>query len=90
MTNYDVKDLNLAEQGRIEIFDSHSTVELPDGMPSEIYHRLRKAWVCGQKLAISVDSGGPPAKLPPAAERKVKSEQPRHKRPGAAKRGERK
>ena len=44
--------------GRIDIFDTHSTVELPEGMPTEIYEQLQKTWVCGQKLAIRVDSAG--------------------------------
>jgi ATP-dependent RNA helicase DeaD len=51
--------------GRIDIFDSHSTVDLPAGMPSDVYRRLRKAWVCGQQLAISVDSGDDGPKRPP-------------------------
>jgi ATP-dependent RNA helicase DeaD len=53
--------------GRIRIFDGYSTVDLPEGMPSETYHRLRGAWVCGQKLKLSVDSGGEPAGDSPAA-----------------------
>jgi ATP-dependent RNA helicase DeaD len=44
--------------GRIQIFDAYSTVELPEGMPDEIFERLRKAWVCGQRLAIRLDSPG--------------------------------
>jgi ATP-dependent RNA helicase DeaD len=44
--------------GRIDIFDTHSTVDLPEGMPTEIYEQLQKTWVCGQKLAIRVDSAG--------------------------------
>jgi ATP-dependent RNA helicase DeaD len=44
--------------GRIEIFEDHSLVGLPAGMPKDIFKRLRKAWVCGQQLSISVDSGG--------------------------------
>ena len=54
--------------GRIEIFDAYSTVDLPAGMPKPIQQQLRKAWVCGQQLEISVDSGGddaPPKRLPP-------------------------
>ncbi|MEO8466191.1 MAG: DEAD/DEAH box helicase [Gammaproteobacteria bacterium] len=54
--------------GRIEIFDAYSTVDLPAGMPKPIQQRLRKAWVCGQQLEISADSGGddaPPKRLPP-------------------------
>jgi ATP-dependent RNA helicase DeaD len=59
--------------GRIEIFDDHSIVALPAGMPKEIQQRLRKAWVCGQQLAISVDSGGDtPKRLPPGIKAKRK------------------
>jgi ATP-dependent RNA helicase DeaD len=46
--------IDSAHIGRIEIFDAYSTVDLPEGMPKEIYKQLRSAWVCGQKLAISV------------------------------------
>ena len=50
--------------GRINIYDAYSTVDLPEGMPTEIYEQLQKTWVCGQKLAIRVDSAGdePPAR----------------------------
>jgi ATP-dependent RNA helicase DeaD len=65
--------IDAAHIGRIEIFDAHSTVELPPGMPREIQRRLGKAWVCGQQLAISVDSGGEtPKRLPPGMTRKRK------------------
>ena len=39
--------------GRIEIFDDHSLVDLPEGMPKEIYRQLQKVWVAGQQLRIS-------------------------------------
>jgi ATP-dependent RNA helicase DeaD len=65
--------IDAAHIGRIEIFDSYSLVGLPDGMPKDIYQRLRKAWVCGQQLSISVDSGGDtPKRLPPGITRKRK------------------
>jgi ATP-dependent RNA helicase DeaD len=64
--------------GRIEIFDDHSIVGLPAGMPKDVFHRLRKVWVCGQQLAISVDSGGgAPKRLPPGV--KAKRKQHEHK-----------
>jgi ATP-dependent RNA helicase DeaD len=66
--------------GRIDIFDSHSTVDLPEGMPSDVYHRLRKAWVSGQQLSISVDSGDKVPKRPPPG---IKSKK-RHPKRGAA------
>jgi ATP-dependent RNA helicase DeaD len=39
--------------GRIEIFDDYSTVELPKGMPKDIFNLLQKVWVAGQQLKIS-------------------------------------
>jgi ATP-dependent RNA helicase DeaD len=39
--------------GRIEIYDDHSTVELPKGMPKEIFQHLKKVRVTGQPLKIS-------------------------------------
>lgn len=39
--------------GRIHIYDSHSTVDLPEGMPKEILRHLKKVSVSGQPLRIS-------------------------------------
>jgi ATP-dependent RNA helicase DeaD len=39
--------------GRIEIFDDHSTVELPEGMPKELFKHLKSVWVSGRRLQIS-------------------------------------
>ncbi len=39
--------------GRIFIDQTHSTVELPRGMPKEIFRDLKKVWVCGRTLNIS-------------------------------------
>jgi len=63
--------------GRIEIFDNHSIVGLPGGMPRDIYERLRKAWVCGQQLSISVDSGGDAPKRPPPG---IKAKRKKHEK----------
>jgi ATP-dependent RNA helicase DeaD len=38
--------------GHIKLFDDYSTVDLPQGMPKEIYRHLKKVWVCGRQLAI--------------------------------------
>ncbi len=40
--------------GRIEIFDDHSTLDLPEGMPKELLEHLKKVWVAGHQLRISV------------------------------------
>jgi ATP-dependent RNA helicase DeaD len=38
--------------GQIEIFDDHSLVDLPSGMPKDVYQDLQRAWVCQQQLKI--------------------------------------
>ena len=39
--------------GRIVIREDHSFVDLPSGMPKEIFRELQKVRVAGQKLQIS-------------------------------------
>ena len=39
--------------GHISINDTYSTVELPQGMPDNIFHELRKVRVCGRQLRLS-------------------------------------
>ena len=39
--------------GRINIHDDHSTIDLPDDMPDEIFKELKNVWVSGQTLKIS-------------------------------------
>ena len=56
--------------GRIEIFDDYSTVQLPEGMPKEIFKHLKSVWVSGQRLQISrLDgaAGDKPARTPRVA-----------------------
>ncbi|MDA1074712.1 MAG: DEAD/DEAH box helicase [Proteobacteria bacterium] len=47
--------LDSAHIGHIEIKSAFSLVELPMGMPPEVFKDLTKAWVCGQQLQISKD-----------------------------------
>lgn len=58
--------------GQIKLFDDYSTVELPEGMPKDIFRHLQKVWVCGRPLQISEFGGGDttgeaPARKRPAA-----------------------
>jgi ATP-dependent RNA helicase DeaD len=39
--------------GRIDIQDSYSLIDLPEGMPNDLYKDLKKVWVSGQQLKIS-------------------------------------
>jgi len=43
--------------GRIQINDSYSLVDLPSGMPKDVFNDLKKVWVSGQQLKISRVSG---------------------------------
>jgi ATP-dependent RNA helicase DeaD len=45
--------------GRIQINDDHSFVDLPEGMPKEIFKHLRSVWVSGRKLQISRADAAP-------------------------------
>ena len=40
--------------GKVFIESTYSLVDLPEGMPKDIYQHLRKVRVCGQKLRLSV------------------------------------
>lgn len=44
--------------GRINLFDAHSTVDLPDDLSADILQRLKRTWVCQQQLNIRRDGGG--------------------------------
>ena len=50
--------------GRIDIREDHSLIDLPEGMPSEIFDHLKKVWVSGQQLRISPHSGDGDAAAP--------------------------
>ena len=44
--------------GQIKIHDDYSTVDLPEGMPKDIFNILKKVWVAGRQLEISrLDNG---------------------------------
>ena len=48
--------------GRINIQDDYSLIDLPDGMPKDVFNDLKQVWVSGQQLKISVlskDGAGP-------------------------------
>lgn len=51
-------DIDSEYIGRVEIFDDYSTVDLPEGMPRELFKHLKSVWVSGQRLQISrLDAG---------------------------------
>ncbi|AKU22709.1 DEAD/DEAH box helicase [Massilia sp. NR 4-1] len=68
--------------GRIEIFDDHSVLEMPDGMPPDLFKHLGKVWVGGQQLRISLAD-----KMPPQSEKHTPPKKPAAGKPSAGKPG---
>ena len=72
-------DISSQYIGQIILHDDHSTVDLPDGMPDEIFKILKKARVRSKALNISLHKGGDkskpssPVSRPKKAPKKVKS-----------------
>ncbi len=63
--------------GHIEIFDTFTTVDLPEGMPTETMDVLKRARVCGRQLDISHFTG----QMPERSERRNKPFGDRRPRP---------
>lgn len=40
--------------GHIKIYDTYSTVDLPEGMPKDVFGHLKKVWVSNRQLNISI------------------------------------
>jgi ATP-dependent RNA helicase DeaD len=76
--------LDGAAIGRIQIFDEFTTVDLPIGMPPEIFHQLKKVWVVGRQLNISRVASAPPQRA--RRDTRTAEHPPRtKKRPGKSK-----
>jgi ATP-dependent RNA helicase DeaD len=75
-------DIESCYIGTIDIFDSFSTLDLPDGMPKETFRALKNTWVCGKKLNITeftnAEHNPAPRKQKPKA--KSTSQKPARKR----------
>jgi ATP-dependent RNA helicase DeaD len=54
--------------GRIRLYEDYSTVDLPEGMPAEIFNGLKKTRVAGRPLNLS-RVGGAGSTLTPALSR---------------------
>ncbi len=68
--------------GHIKLYDDFSTVDLPAGMPKDIFKHLTKVWVCGQQLRLSVLSGdGQQGEHKSAAAPAPRKDQPKHAKP---------
>lgn len=81
--------------GSIDIHDDFTLIDLPDGMPNEVFQVLKKARVSGRPLRIKAFKGEPeagdsaPQKRPEKQKRKQSKTKRKGKRPAVAKRKQR-
>ncbi|MBA6413720.1 DEAD/DEAH box helicase [Parahaliea sp. F7430] len=79
-------DIDSRHIGHIAILDDYSTVDLPEGMPVELFQKLQAVWVSGQRLQISRLGGEnnkqrkPSARKGPAKAEAKPSKRPAKKR----------
>ena len=64
--------------GHIDIRDDHAVVDLPAGMPREVFQHLKHVYVCGKELQISVMEGQHRPGRPPRDDRDGGPRGPRH------------
>lgn len=69
--------LDSKDIGRINIYDDYSTIDLPAGMPEEIFRDLKKIWVVGKTLNIS-RIGETPDTSKPRSGKPARSGKPPH------------
>jgi ATP-dependent RNA helicase DeaD len=77
-------DIEGVHIGRVDIREDHSYVDLPEGMPKEIFKQLQKVRVAGRELRISRVAEKPPkppratlGRHPGAGPREVRSAKPK-------------
>ena len=66
-------DLDSKYIGRIDIREDHSLIDLPEGMPKEVFQQLQKVWVAGQRLQISKHGAGDSNTKPAFAKKPFKA-----------------
>jgi ATP-dependent RNA helicase DeaD len=76
-------DIEGVHIGRVDIREDHSYVDLPEGMPKEIFKQLQKVRVAGRELRISRIAEKPPK--PPRATLGRHNLKPREARPAKPK-----
>ena len=60
--------------GRIDIREDHSYVDLPAGMPKEIFKRLQTVRIAGRELRVSrVEEKPPKPRRPPEGRHPVRT-----------------
>lgn len=72
--------------GPIKIHDAFSTVDLPAGMPREVFQTLCKTWVAGKQLQLKVAGSEESDTAPDSgSEKKFRGRKPRHTKGKAGK-----
>ncbi|MDG1249022.1 MAG: DEAD/DEAH box helicase [Gammaproteobacteria bacterium] len=71
--------------GHIKIYDDHSLVDLPEGMPDEVFAQLRGVWVAGQQLNIGKATENGKESAPTRKPRSDKKPRSSQRKPGGAK-----
>lgn len=72
--------------GPIKIHDAFSTVDLPSGMPREVFQTLCKTWVAGKQLQLKVAGSEESDTAPDSgSEKKFRGRKPRHTKGKAGK-----
>ena len=82
-------NLNSRNIGRIELYDDHSTVDLPDGLPVPTLQHLRKVWIMGRQINLARE--GEHASVRDADSRRPRARNAEHdgeKRPRAPRRAD--
>jgi ATP-dependent RNA helicase DeaD len=69
--------------GAIDIESEFSLIDLPAGMPREVFQDLKKVWVCGQQLRISRFAKGKHSASPGSAAKGKSGRKPKKKRKGS-------
>jgi ATP-dependent RNA helicase DeaD len=69
--------------GAIDIESEFSLIDLPAGMPREVFQDLKKVWVCGQQLRISRFAKGKHSASPGSAAKGKGGRKPKKKRKGS-------
>ncbi|MCK9532333.1 MAG: DEAD/DEAH box helicase [Gammaproteobacteria bacterium] len=82
-------NLNSRNIGRIELYDDHSTVDLPEGLPVPTLQHLRKVWIMGRQINLAREGEHAPAR--DAASRRPRARSADHdgeRRPQAPRRAD--
>ena len=74
-------DISSQYIGQIKLYETYSTVDLPEGMPNEIFNHLKKVRVRSKALKISLFDSSEDHPTPSTAAKKNKSTSSAHSKP---------